>query len=216
MDQYFVMAALERAGHVCAKVQRVMDKNKPGEYAEFCFITFNSQAQAEACVREVNGQPMSHPDLQGRRKTWKLSWGSRAANQEDPSYSIFVGDISGDVTEDQLLAFFKMRYASCVGAKIQCDDQGRGKGFGFVKFAHVAEQQAALREMTDARGLGTRPIRVGQANGAKKKAPGEWQGCKAALGNLHTAQHVAASQYQQQHAAAWAAYYAQQGLPPPQ
>ena len=199
MDKVWVMDALAQAGHPCINVKRHLNKTKTDEYAEYCFIEFNSQAEGQKCVDALNGNPMDHPDLKGRRRLWKLSWGSRSNNQVSTvEHSVFVGDISGDVTEEQLHHFFKMRYPSVLGAKLQMDDQGRCKGYGFVKFGLEAEQQQALQEMTNGRGLGTRAIRVGLANGTKHRS--------ATSRFLEEATQMQAMQHQQ----AWAAYYAQQ------
>ena len=73
-------------------------------------------------TRSLNPKQLfKHKDnnLIGRKKTWKLSWGSRSQRDDgDGHHQIFVGDISGDVTEDQLLAFFKMRYGSSLYTRV--------------------------------------------------------------------------------------------------
>ena len=46
----------------------------------------------------------------------------------DTEYSLFVGDLSPEVSDDMLLDFFRKRYKSVRVAKIVCDDNGYAKG----------------------------------------------------------------------------------------
>ena len=46
----------------------------------------------------------------------------------DTEYSLFVGDLSPEVSDDMLLDFFRKRYTSVRVAKVVCDDSGYAKG----------------------------------------------------------------------------------------
>ena len=73
-------------------------------------------------------------------------------------FRIFVGNISGDVTDQQLYDHYT-RYASIAKAKIVRDHKQQSKGYGFVSFLQPLDCAKAIRE-TDQSWLGSRPIRV--------------------------------------------------------
>jgi hypothetical protein len=73
-------------------------------------------------------------------------------------FRIFVGNISGDVTDQQLYDHYT-KYASLAKAKIVRDHKQQSKGYGFVSFLQPLDCAKAIRE-TDQSWLGARPIRV--------------------------------------------------------
>jgi hypothetical protein len=75
-------------------------------------------------------------------------------------FRIFVGNLSRDVTDAQLLEHFQSKYASTAMAKIVKDHKtGVSKGYGFVSFLQHLDCAKAIREQ-DQKWLGARPIRV--------------------------------------------------------
>lgn len=100
-----------------------------------------------------------------------MNWASLGAGDkrtdDSPEYTIFVGDLAGDVTDYILQETFKAVYQSVKGAKVVIDRvTGRSKGYGFVKFGDEREQQRAMTEMNGVL-CSTRPMRIGPA--ANKK-----------------------------------------------
>lgn len=101
-------------------------------------------------------------------KPFKLNWASGGGlidRREDrqPEYSIFVGDLSPETTEMDLLVVFQSKYISCKSAKIMTDPRtGMTRGYGFVRFAEQLDQQRALIEM-QGYFIGSRAIRVSVA-----------------------------------------------------
>jgi hypothetical protein len=75
-------------------------------------------------------------------------------------FRIFVGNLSRDVTDAQLLEHFQTKYASTAMAKIVKDHKTEvSKGYGFVSFLQPLDCAKAIREQ-DQKWLGARPIRV--------------------------------------------------------
>lgn len=163
MDDNFIATVLAKSGISVQRIKRIVKQNysKPAEY---CFLEFASQSQAEAAVNTLNGQPMDVP-LGYPSKTWKLNWGSRnaGAQSQTTDHSIFVGDLSQEVNEQMLLTFFQERYFSVTKATVQTNFDGTCKGYGFVRFGAKTEQIRALQEMQGAVGCGSKPIRVNEA-----------------------------------------------------
>jgi cold-inducible RNA-binding protein len=76
---------------------------------------------------------------------------------------VFVGNLSFDVTEDQLRALFEEGGRQVSSVTIVMDrDTGRPRGFGFVEMANDADAQAVIRSL-NGRELGGRPLTVNEA-----------------------------------------------------
>ena len=76
--------------------------------------------------------------------------------------NIYVGNLSYETTEEDLLTAFS-EFGGVVSVKIITDHySGRSKGFGFVEMPDRAEANAAMKEM-DGRELKGRTIKVSKA-----------------------------------------------------
>ena len=75
---------------------------------------------------------------------------------------IYVGNLSYDVTEDELKEMFSP-YGEVTSATIPVDrDSGRSKGFGFVDMPKQAEAEAAITALNGKPQRG-RPLTVNEA-----------------------------------------------------
>ncbi len=75
---------------------------------------------------------------------------------------IYVGNLSYDMTTDELREAFE-QHGTVDNAKIIMDrDTGRSKGFGFVEMPDQAEGEAAIAELNGAMIRG-RAVRVNEA-----------------------------------------------------
>ncbi|KAI9478651.1 MAG: hypothetical protein EXX96DRAFT_571745 [Benjaminiella poitrasii] len=134
-----------------------------GVSAGYAFVDFGTAAAARHAMNTYNGVLMPNS-----LKPFKLNWASGGGlidRREDrqPEYSIFVGDLSSEITEMDLLSVFQSRYRSCKSAKIMTDSRtGMTRGYGFVRFSDPLDQQRALIEMQGFF-IGSRPIRVSVA-----------------------------------------------------
>ncbi|CAM9292865.1 unnamed protein product, partial [Ectocarpus sp. 12 AP-2014] len=95
---------------------------------------------------------------------YRLNWGAGGKRIEQaPEYSVFVGDLSPEVTDAELKATFLDKYASVLGAKVVTNPMtGSSKSFGFIRFGDEQERDEALTAMNGAECCG-RPIRVAPA-----------------------------------------------------
>ncbi|MFT4562227.1 MAG: cold-inducible RNA-binding protein [Gammaproteobacteria bacterium] len=76
--------------------------------------------------------------------------------------NIYVGNLSYDMSEADLLAAFE-DHGSVDSAKIIMDrETGRSKGFGFVEMPDDSEGKAAIQELNEAMVTG-RPLKVNEA-----------------------------------------------------
>jgi RNA recognition motif-containing protein len=83
---------------------------------------------------------------------------------------IYVGNLSYDLTEQELREAFE-QHGEVTQAKIVIDrDTGRSKGFGFVEMPNKSEGEAAIAELNGAMIKG-RTARVNQARPRGERPP---------------------------------------------
>ncbi|MEE8286213.1 MAG: RNA-binding protein, partial [Gammaproteobacteria bacterium] len=77
-------------------------------------------------------------------------------------FNIYVGNLSFEATEDQLLSLFK-EHGDVLKVNIVTDrDTGRPRGFGFVEMADANQGRAAI-EQINGREVGGRSLAVNEA-----------------------------------------------------
>ena len=88
------------------------------------------------------------------------------------SKRLFVGNLSWDTQEDDLIAAFEKDGASVASARIMTDrDTGRSRGFAFVEMNSDSDAQAAIQAM-DGVELDGRPLRVNEAQERQPRGGG--------------------------------------------
>lgn len=107
----------------------------------------------------------THTCTEGTSLRYRLNWGAGGKRIEQaPEYSVFVGDLSPEVTDADLKQTFENKpYSSVLGAKVVTNPMtGSSKSFGFIRFGDEQERDDALTSMNGAECCG-RPIRVAPA-----------------------------------------------------
>lgn len=142
---------------------KVIRNKQSGQSEGYGFIDFVSHAAAERALQTYNGTGMPNAE-----QNYRLNWASPGAGEKrsdgTPDFTIFVGDLAPDVTDQVLQQTFSPHYPSVKGAKIVTDMMtGRAKGYGFVRFGDEGEQLRAMHEM-NGKYCSTRPMRIGPAN----------------------------------------------------
>ncbi|KAL9671118.1 hypothetical protein QQ045_008684 [Rhodiola kirilowii] len=164
MDENYVYGCFAQTNEV---VNVKLIRNKVSNQLEgYGFIEFVSREAAERVLQTYSGTLM--PNVE---QNYRLNWASAGERRNDdtPEYTIFVGDLSPDVSDYVLQETFRQHYPSVKGAKVVTDKlTGRAKGYGFVKFGDESEQQRAMTEM-NGQLCSSRPMRIGAA--ANKNTP---------------------------------------------
>lgn len=89
--------------------------------------------------------------------------------------SIYVGNLSYDVTEQDLSTVFA-EYGTVKSAKLPTDrETGRIRGFGFVEMGDDAEEAKAIEELEGAEWMG-RTLKVNKARPREKRGGGNFGG----------------------------------------
>ncbi|KAF6162901.1 hypothetical protein GIB67_021050 [Kingdonia uniflora] len=170
MDETYLQGCFTPGEVLSVKVIR---NKQTGQSESYGFIEFVSRAAAEGVLQTLNGTLM--PNVE---QTYRLNWATFGVGEKRPDdsadFTIFVGDLSADVTDYMLQETFKGQYTSVKGAKVVNDrTTGRSKGYGFVRFGDENEQLRAMNEMNGMY-CSTRPMRIGLA-ASKKNEVGQQQ-----------------------------------------
>ena len=188
---------------VSVKIMRSTPSSSPVGYA---FVEFESVDAARAVLDHFHGST-----IPGTSVKFRLNWRTKSVNSDDRARSgrtevpsLYVGDLSAEVTSEQLFQAFAERFASCTSAKVIRDQNtDRSKGYGFVDFKDYNEFLQALQTMRGVK-IGSKPIRTGTG---KPKGPGRFAQHSAPSGphvrntqNPYDPQGFTASQYDYSHA----------------
>ncbi|XP_072045814.1 tRNA selenocysteine 1-associated protein 1-like isoform X2 [Amphiura filiformis] len=159
MDEQYILNAYKAMGEDAVRVKFVKDK-KTGGRAFFCFVIFRDKAQASRVLQVLNGKSLP----QNAAKRFKLNFAQYGRDSyASPEFSLYVGELTPDVTDIMLLGFFAKKYQAVKEAKVVTDSHGKSRGYGFVRFHNEHEQSMAQAQMNGAKGLGGKPIRVSKA-----------------------------------------------------
>jgi len=83
--------------------------------------------------------------------------------------SIYVGNLSYDVTEEDLTSVFS-KYGSVKRVQLPTDrETGRMRGFGFVELGEESDEQSAIDALDGAEWMG-RDMRVNKAKPREKRS----------------------------------------------
>lgn len=156
-----------------ASAVKIIYNRVTGGAAGYCFVELPDEASVDRCVASLNGKivPGSNPP-----RKFKLNFATYGKRTDTgPDYSIFVGDLTPEVDDQQLHDFFAKKYTSCKSGKVVTDHSGNSRGYGFVKFTDEKEQSQALEECQNATGLGGKPIRISIAINKSNKTSNNYQ-----------------------------------------
>uniref|UniRef100_A0A0D6R7Y3 RRM domain-containing protein n=1 Tax=Araucaria cunninghamii TaxID=56994 RepID=A0A0D6R7Y3_ARACU len=125
--------------------------------SSYGFVDYFDHRSAANSILTLNGRHIFGQPI-------KVNWAYASGQREDTSghYSIFVGDLSSEVTDAALFACFAV-YPSCSDARVMWDQKsGRSRGFGFVSFRNQQDADNAINQM-NGKTLGSRQIRCNWA-----------------------------------------------------
>uniref|UniRef100_A0A2P2M1J5 Uncharacterized protein MANES_16G093200 n=1 Tax=Rhizophora mucronata TaxID=61149 RepID=A0A2P2M1J5_RHIMU len=127
------------------------------EKSSYGFVDYFDRRSAALAIVTLNGRHLFGQPI-------KVNWAYASSQREDTSghYSVFVGDLSPEVTDATLYACFSV-YTSCSNARVMWDQKtGRSRGFGFVSFRNQQDAQSAINDL-NGKWLGSRQIRCNWA-----------------------------------------------------
>ncbi|XP_074636547.1 uncharacterized protein LOC141894705 isoform X2 [Acropora palmata] len=125
MDETFISSAFAAMGEAVVSVKMIKNRTT-GSPAGYCFVDFGDYTVSQKVMGKLNGLPIpgSNPI-----KRFKLNWATygKESFMQGPEYSIFVGDLSPEVTDYALQEFFQRKFPSCKAAKVVLDTAGNSR-----------------------------------------------------------------------------------------
>lgn len=129
----------------------------------YCFVEFFEHRDAAATLAAMNGRKILGKEV-------KVNWATTPSCQKKDTsnhFHVFVGDLSPDITTDDIKAAFAP-FGSISDARVVKDmTTGKSKGYGFVSFYNKLDAENAILSM-GGQWLGGRQIRT---NWATRKPP---------------------------------------------
>lgn len=120
-------------------------------------MEFDNAESADRAISELNGKALDGSELKINR-----AYQTQQAIKSPDKFNIFVGDLSGEINDEQLFKAFA-HYGSLAEARVMWDmSTGRSRGYGFVSFNNPEDAAEAIRTM-DGKMLGSRVIRCNWA-----------------------------------------------------
>nr|WP_199303367.1 RNA-binding protein [Coleofasciculus sp. FACHB-SPT9] len=102
-------------------------------------------------------------------------------NRGDISVSIYVGNLSYEVTQDDLTSVFT-EYGTVKRVQLPTDrETGRMRGFGFVEMGTDAEEEAAIEALDGAEWMG-RTLKVNKAKPREDRGGSRSPGSRSGQG----------------------------------
>lgn len=127
------------------------------EKSSYGFVDYYDRRSAALAILTLNGRQIFGQPI-------RVNWAYASGQREDTTdhFNIFVGDLSPEVTDSALFAFFS-GYSNCSDARVMWDQKtGRSRGYGFVSFRNQQDAQSAINDL-NGRWLGSRQIRCNWA-----------------------------------------------------
>lgn len=116
----------------------------------YCFINFNTIAEANKALINLNGKIIPKTFL-----NFKLNWANKHCEM---NRNLYVGNLPNDLDDLQLYNIFKEKYPSIHHVSIMTD-KGESKGYGFIQFIDKYDYDKCLKEM-DGYIIKGKPIKI--------------------------------------------------------
>ncbi|XP_041006410.1 28 kDa ribonucleoprotein, chloroplastic-like [Juglans microcarpa x Juglans regia] len=165
IDSEKLAEVFNQAGIV--EISEVIYNRETDRSRGFGFVTMSTVEEAEKAVDMLHRY-----DLNGRLLTVNKAAprGSRSERPRvnEPSFRIYVGNLSWQVDDARLEQVFS-EHGKVINARVLCDQEtGRSRGFGFVTMSSETELNDAIAAL-DGQNLDGRAIRVNVAEERRKR-----------------------------------------------
>ncbi|CEM03450.1 unnamed protein product [Vitrella brassicaformis CCMP3155] len=148
MEAKYITEQMAKHGEAPSQIRLMADRG-------YGFAEFSTRDAAKRVLEAMQGTQMEGCDA----KCWSLKWAKRAgAEPRETFYSIFLADLDGEVTEEEVTALFQPKYPSCSHSRI-VQDPSKGMPFGFVRFR---DERDAMRAKDEMQGVwcGKNPLKI--------------------------------------------------------
>ena len=137
MNERFIMSSFQIFGFHPKSISLFKYK-KYNILKSFCYITFYSFIELNSALLTLNSKKIPNTNYFFKLNLTKYN--------KIHGQIIYVGNLSPNVTDMELYAFFKSKYPSVYFASIM-RDKGVSRGYGFVHLGNDEEYNRCLKEM---------------------------------------------------------------------
>lgn len=169
MNADFLRNGLSLMGEEGVSV-RILNNKFTGDPSAYGVIRFDSDPTALMALHKLNNKIIPHSQPPVRFQLTHAGGADVAAavtgkrSKVAKEFSLWVMELTREVTQDQLEKCFSTRYESIKKVKIIHEGKPpNDKTYGFVRFSDQTDHRDALIHMNFFRGLGEKTIKVSQA-----------------------------------------------------
>ncbi|XP_073006425.1 polyadenylate-binding protein 7-like [Typha latifolia] len=137
-----------------------VSRDTDGKNRGYGFVQYDSQESAISAITKLNNSFHDGKQIYVA-KFIKKSERLAAQNPEDKYTNLYMKNLDQDITEELIKVKFS-EFGSIVTAKIEKDENGNSKGFGFCSF-ESADSAKRAREAMDGVQLGSKTLYVARA-----------------------------------------------------
>jgi len=137
MDESFIEYLFIKFGFTPKNV-KLIKSIKLNDFKDFCIVKFNNLKEANLVLFTLNGKKMPRTNSYFKLNIMK--------NNIKNFKNVYVGNLSPQISDEELFNYFKSKYPSVYYASIIFDN-GISRGYGFVHFSKEDEYQDCLKEM---------------------------------------------------------------------
>lgn len=103
----------------------------------YAYCNFHDNDSAMRALREVNGALV-------RGKPCRVMWSQRdPASRKSGKGNVFIKNLEKSITQKQLLETFE-QFGKILSCKIETDEKGESKGYGYIQFASDEDGESAI------------------------------------------------------------------------
>ena len=132
------------------------------------FVHYDSTEAAENAIKHVNGMLLNEKKVYVAHHVSKKERLGKAEAAKQNFTNIYVKNIDPDVTDDEFNELFE-KYGAITSASLARDEEGKGRGFGFVNYETHDAAMRAVDELNDIDFKG-RTLYVGRAQKKHERA----------------------------------------------
>ncbi|CAL1272523.1 unnamed protein product [Larinioides sclopetarius] len=110
-----------------------------GQSLRYGFVNFESKADAEKALSLLNYDLV-------KGKVIRLMWASKKVKKANLCANLFIKNIDPNIDEKTLYDIFAI-YGMILSLKVETDDFGHSRGYGFVQFENEDEANEAIRNL---------------------------------------------------------------------
>ncbi|KAG6851023.1 Protein phosphatase PP2A regulatory subunit B [Arthromyces matolae] len=122
--------------------------DEQGRSKGYGFVHYETSEAADQAIKAVNGMLLNDKKVFVGLHISRKERQSKLDEMKAQYTNLFVKNVDEEVTQEEFENLFS-KYGTITSAVLSVDEEGKGKGFGFVNFENHEEAQKAVEELND-------------------------------------------------------------------